>query len=341
MKKTWLLAITLCCSTILLAQNELVVQSNDKGLYVEHQIVPKENFYSVGRLFNVSPKDIASFNGLDMTHGLTIGQTVKIPLNERNFTQKAAKGRPLYYIVGTGEGLYKVSTRNKNVLMANLRKWNHLTNDNIATGKMLIVGYLDAPDANNIVAVAPNTATPQESQPHETGITAQAKKPVPEAQDAPVVEHKEAKPKEEVKEAVQKPEEAKPKATAVSERHPDVPGYVNQTPVAAGNPGYFKSQYELQSKSQPEKIDQTASAGIFKTASGWQDAKYYALLDHVEPGTIVKITNPTNNKSVYVKVLGEMSNVRQNQGYDLRISNAAASALQISETDKFIVRVNY
>ena len=43
----------------------------------------------------------------------------------------------------------------------------------------------------------------------------------------------------------------------------------------------------------------------------------------------------------YAKVLGEMSGIRQNQGYDVRISNAAASALNVSETDKFIVRVNY
>jgi hypothetical protein len=84
-----------------------------------------------------------------------------------------------------------------------------------------------------------------------------------------------------------------------------------------------------------------ATAGIFKTASGWQDAKYYALMDRVEPGTIVRITNPTNNKAVYAKVLGEMSGIRQNAGYNIRMSNAAASALQISDTEKFIVRVNY
>ena len=64
-------------------------------------------------------------------------------------------------------------------------------------------------------------------------------------------------------------------------------------------------------------------------------------MDHVEPGTIVKIVNPTNSKSIYAKVLGEMSGIRQNQGYDVRISNAAASALDVADPDKFIVRVNY
>ena len=108
-----------------------------------------------------------------------------------------------------------------------------------------------------------------------------------------------------------------------------------------GSGGYFKSQFDLQIKSQPAKADQPASAGIFKTSSGWQDAKYYALMDNVEPGTIIKVVNPTNNKAIFAKVLGEMSGIRQNQGYDVRISNAAASALDVSDTDKFIVRVNY
>ena len=64
-------------------------------------------------------------------------------------------------------------------------------------------------------------------------------------------------------------------------------------------------------------------------------------MDNVEPGTIVRITNPDNNKAIFAKVLGEMSGLRQNQGLEVRISNAAASALNVSDTDKFIVKVSY
>ena len=81
--------------------------------------------------------------------------------------------------------------------------------------------------------------------------------------------------------------------------------------------------------------------GIFKTTSGWQDAKYYLLIDKVLPGTIVKIINPANNKIIYAKVLGEMSGIRQNEGLNIRISNAAVAALEIPEQDKFIVKINY
>ena len=116
---------------------------------------------------------------------------------------------------------------------------------------------------------------------------------------------------------------------------------MNNPVLTATGEGYFKSQFEQQVKVHPPKVDETASTGIFKTASGWQDAKFYALIDKVEPGTIIKITNPTNGKAIYAKVLGEMSGIRQNQGYDVRISNAGAAALDVADQEKFIVRVNY
>ena len=105
--------------------------------------------------------------------------------------------------------------------------------------------------------------------------------------------------------------------------------------------GYFKSYFEQQVKTFPLSKEETVTSGIFKTNNGWQDAKYYVLIDGVEPGTIIKVTNPANNKIVYAKVLGEMKGIRQNEGLNIRISNATASALEITEQDKFIVKVNY
>ena len=105
--------------------------------------------------------------------------------------------------------------------------------------------------------------------------------------------------------------------------------------------GYFKNNFFQQVKASPVKKEQTVTSSIFKTISGWQDGKYYLLINGVEPGTIVKITNPSNSKTVYAKVLYSMDKIRENQGVDIRISDAAASTLAVSETDKFILKVNY
>ena len=323
MKKNFLLAVILFCSTILLAQNQLIVQNSDQGLYLSHKVAPKENFYSIGRLYHISPKDIEAFNGLDMNKGLAIGQTLKIPLNTSNFSQNASKGQPVYYVAGPKEGLYKVSQKNNGVLMADLRKWNKLSKDEVSAGQKLVVGFLVAPEVNNSVAV---TKTPEVKQ-------QEIKQPVEEKKEAVVVKQETAN----VTEENQRKQEAEKKVDPPAAR----PVSNVSTGESNANGGYFRSQFDLQIKSQPTKGDQTASAGIFKTSSGWQDSKYYALMDNVEPGTIIKVVNPTNSKAIYAKVLGEMSGIRQNQGYDVRISNAAASALDVSDTDKFIVRVNY
>jgi LysM repeat protein len=316
-----LLFITLLGGSVFAQQ--FIVQSSPKGPAIVHTVAPKENFYSLGRLYNIPPKDIAAFNGLEMERGLTIGQSVQIPLTAQNFSQDKTTQYPLYYVVGEKEGLYRVSVNNNKVQMASLRKWNNLSSDVTSAGQKLIVGYLVSSDAG--LANVPKTEV---QQTREATQLPKEEKPTPK--------------KEEEKALVKAPEPAPERKTeAVAERKPEQPRAITVASVNDGNGGYFKNTFELQVKVQPLQKDEMATAGIFKTASGWQDAKYYALIDNVEPGTIIRVVNPTNNKAVYAKVLDKMTGIRQNQGYDVRISNAAATALDIAETEKFFVRVHY
>jgi LysM repeat protein len=309
MKKIiFLVFVSLFCSWSF--AQEIIARHNDKGMFVMHTVSPKESFYSLGRLYNIPPKEIAAYNNLQMEGGLSVGQTINIPLSAVNFSQDKTSGYPVLYIVGEKEGLYRVSVNNNKVLMANLRKWNNLQSDAISAGQKLIVGYL------------------QTSDPAIAGVN---RPPLREVMEV-------AKMPEEKKEVVKK-EEEKPVQKPVVEKKQETK--VTNVSMNDGNGGYFKQDFDAQTKGQSLKKDEMVTAGIFKTASGWQDAKYYALIDGIEPGTIIRIVNPTNNKAVYAKVLDKMTGIRQNQGYNIRVSNAAATALEITETDKFFVRVNY
>lgn len=257
-------AIVLCAHA---QPAELMIKSGSKGLYLDHEVAPKEGLYAIGRLYNVNPTFMAEYNKIELT-GLAIGQVIHIPLTDTNFTQQSNKGVPVYYIAQENEGLLKVSHTNNKVTMQKLRDWNELQGDTIAAGKKIIVGFLMSTEmaafANQELAVA-----------------------------------------------------------AVTEQ------------------GYFKTSFDQQVKINPVLKNETVTAGIFKTTSGWQDAKYYLLINDVATGTIVKISNPENNKTVYAKVLGEMNGIRHNQGLDIRISNAACAALGVLDTEKFILKVNY
>jgi hypothetical protein len=67
--------------------------------------------------------------------------------------------------------------------------------------------------------------------------------------------------------------------------------------------GYFKSSFDQQ-ESQALLEERDCHAGIFKVSNGLQETKYYLLIDGVPSGTIVRVTNPDNNKAIYAKVLG-------------------------------------
>jgi len=335
MKRVLSLLSLICLPLLILAQTgELWVKNSDKGLYLEHKVMPKEGLFPLGRMYNVHPRHIANFNSLDFNKGLVLGQLIKIPLTDTNFNQKTNAGVPVYYKVGEKEGLMKVSTAHNKVLLENLRSWNKLETDNINFGSTVIVGFLVSKEMKPSVAVVTEEKKPEinkeeKKQPvKEENVVVE---PPVAIKDLPAGAG-ESKPIEIVKREEVKPVQVKQKEQVLS------------TPAAnieMSGEGFFKWHFEQQAKQQPAANDKTVTSGIFKTTSGWTDSKYYLLIDGIVPGTIVKVINPTNNKSVYAKVLGQMEGINMNKGLDIRISNAAASNLGITETDKFIVKVNY
>lgn len=318
-------SIAFFLSVNLVAQKgELNVKSGDKGMYLEHKVAPKESFYAIGRMYNVSPKFIASYNKLDLAKGLQIDQKLRIPLTDTNFIQKGNTGAPVYYKVGDKEGLSTVSKKNGGVLLADLRAWNNLSSDELKEGKKIIIGFLTG-STFPAVTLKAAPASPLSNAPVEVDNN---------DKNTPDIT-----PKEEKKIAEEEKKAAKEEKEVAKETPPPV---VKETKVlTAEGQGYFKNHYEQQLRISPATKNETVTSGIFKTTSGWEDAKFYMLIDKVQPGTIVKVMNPANNKTIYAKVLGEMSGIRQNQGLGIRISNAAAAALGIKEDDKFIVQVNY
>ena len=305
-------AVVFFLSPVVIAQQgDLIVKHSDKGLYIDHKVAAKESYYAISRLYNLHPKILASFNKLDFTKGLQIGQILKVPLSDTNFLQKGNTGAPVYYKAGANEGLMTVSRKHNDVSLANLRAWNNLNSDELKEGKKIVVGFLKGTGFPSVTL----KAAPAEP------VAKTETKPVVTTPAEPVIETK-PEPKPEVKKVE--------------------PVIVKEEPkkVVAEN-GYFMPHYNQQVRITPVTRTETVTAGIFKTSSGWQDMKYYLLIDKVQPGTIVKIVNPSNGSAVYAKVLGEMSGIRQNQGLGIRVSNAAAAALDVKEADKFVVQISY
>jgi LysM domain len=321
---------------------ELLVKSGSKGMYLEHKVAAKEGLFPIGRMYNVHPRHIANFNGIDFNKGLAIGQKINIPLTDTNFKQDVNKGVPVYYVTEK-ESLANISVKSK-AQIGDIRGWNNLTADDVTAGTKLIIGFLITNEMQNkVVTITPKTMAVEESVSNvKKQEASENKQPVNETKKEVVVE-------ESVSNVKKAEEQKKQKEPAVKETPPEVkeepkktePVVKPQESMNEDGTGYFKNNFFQQVKKVPVTKDQTVTSSIFKTQSGWQDGKYYLLINGVEPGTIVKITNPSNSKTVYAKVLYSMEKIRENQGVDIRISDAAASSLAVSETDKFILKVNY
>jgi rare lipoprotein A (peptidoglycan hydrolase) len=335
----------------------LIVQGATPDLYLVHVILPKENYYSVGRMYNIPPKELGTYNNLPFEKGLSLGQSIKIPLTQNNFSQgEPAKKEealvPVYHIVQPKEGLYHISVSYNRVPPELLKKWNNLPGEVVSNGARLIIGYLkvlkeQSPLAQKGVTM-PKTdvvTVPKEEKKEvvkpeiikeKPATTAKTKK---EKENSIVSTSKETKP-EKIEQKEIQPEKAEQKETKPEKDEPkEEMKTSSDKPAVNFSGGYFKKLYNSQTDNK-SIVKENGLAGVFKTTSGWTDGKYYCFHNIAPPGTVIKITNPGTGKSVYAKVLDAVPDIKQNNGLLLRLSNSAAEELGAGET-KFDCAISY
>ncbi|HMH24923.1 MAG TPA: LysM peptidoglycan-binding domain-containing protein [Puia sp.] len=375
---------------------ELVVEGQGGKLYLTHSVVAKETWYSIGRLYNIAPKEVSSFNGLTMDKPLSIGQELKVPLTAVNFSQTGLKAAPaetlvpVYHIIQEKEWMYRISVNHNKVPIPKLEKWNNINKDQVKAGMHLIVGYLKVktalsalaagagtPTSNAVAANPPanvkteapakeeaSTKTPGsqnpapptthagDKHPVEKPVTAQpsgtqpsGSRPVPPPSGTQAVTPQPSGST--ASSSLYKPVTVQPSGSSASLSHPstDRPAPVKpmedkalaEKPAGSSlhfNGGFFSGDFAETGKSL------NGPASTFKSTSGWQDGKYYALMNNVPVGTIVKITVSSTNKTVYAKILGQLPDMKESAGLTVRMSNAAAGELGEGES-RFNVEVKY
>jgi len=300
-----------------------------------HTVGPKETLFSIGRLYKVHPRELASFNNIPYESGLNIGQVLKIPskttlppvadLPPAEKTETVAKpiekaevkpveketapvkNKPVYHTVKKKENLYQISRLYNKVPVADLKKWNKLNSDALSEGMKLIVGY--QPGDGDVVKT-------EKTVPASIPETKPVENPVKIKEEKTTTNPVQPKPVEEI----EKPQ-------------------VEMSPAKDFNGGVFKTLYESQAKGNEEQKEEGLS-GIFKTTSGWSDGKYYCLHNSLPSGTIVKVTHNATGRSVYAKVLDAIPDIRMNEGLVLLISNSAANELGAGNAN-FNCTINY
>jgi LysM domain len=291
---------------------QLTIEGNSGKFYLTHIVVTKENWYSIGRLFNCPPHDIASFNNMAFDKPLDVGTNINIPLTSGNFDQKQMKSAgesliPVYHIVEDKEWMFKISSIYNDVPVTSLEKWNKIKRDDVKKGISLIVGFLRVKTDLSPLAIGvySNPATESTSA---TLSQTQAKQVI-----------------------TMVPNNSATTTPAIPVSNP--PDRVNNYAATHSNGGFFSVDYTGGGKSA------AGIAGTFKSTSGWTDGKYYALMNGIPVGTIIRVSG-SNGKTIYAKVLGQLPDMKESSGLLIRISNASSAELGMGE-GKFSVDVKY
>ncbi len=328
------------------AQDTLLIQGASPDLYLTHSVKKGETWYSLGRAYGLSPKEIAARNKMDMATGLSLGKAVLIPLNKNNFVQTKSAGagvRPVYHRVAEKETLYRIHVNYGKVPLDNVRDWNRLTGDGVQKDAFLIVGYVKGSGQSAVLPTAPvpapaDVAAAPAPKPAET-------KPQPVPQETrPVVSSSqtaapESKPKSQAPAPESKPV-TPPSQPAAPETRPveKAPTSLGRTPEVPE--GGFESSYNQQTGNGRDVTKEKGPGSWFKSNAVVGSGKYYALHNAAPRGTIVKVTNPLNGRSVYAKVLDAIPQLKANANLIIKLSDAAMDALGTNE-GRFYCELSY
>ncbi|OYU55593.1 MAG: hypothetical protein CFE25_11830 [Chitinophagaceae bacterium BSSC1] len=362
----WIIALLSC--TAVAAQTRLIAGGTGTSLYVSYIVPGGQPLGGVAEQFNVPLAVLAKYNTMNQDLHLRKGEEIRVPLSRENFIQRNIVGKyqPVYHQVKTGDNLSRISQRYNKLNIDTLKRWNLVTEDVVPDGRYLVVGFIHNNQSLNVTAAYQSIAYDSLPNPNVfdaakfgpktlTGEIKPTKIPLPEPPaELPVVVKTPVTtegPANNTAGATNNNAAAKNKNPGASISNPVFdrkPALVAPTLVQtegdfsyrprSNDEGYFAHTYNQRIKDRAYQY-LTGDASIFKTINGWNDRKFYVLINEIIPGTIVRVTAP-NKKSICAKVLGPLPETKGAAGLMIRLSNAAAAALGMDD-QRFLVSITY
>jgi len=346
--------VIICFFTLsVTAQDRLVVSGTGTNLYVTKIMTGPQSLSSVSDQYNVPLSVLAKLNNLNINFELRKGEDVKIPLTRDNFYQRNISGKvqPVYHIFKAGETLTKLAIRYNKINIDSLMHWNNLPDEIITDSKPIAIGFISNKKSQSSTAAYQAIAYDTLPNPNVLDAAkfgAKELKGELKPKQVPVPLPPAVLPIIAANNTTQKPVGTKNETS-------NGVGFLNKKPLLiaptlvqtegdysyrprSNDEGFFAHIYHDRIKDRAYQAI-TGDASIFKTISGWNDRKFYVLINEIIPGTIVRITS-INKKSICAKVLGPLPETKGAAGLVIRMSNAAAAALGV-EDQRFIVSITY
>ena len=305
-----ILALFLGLNTFAMKQDSIGMKNINGKKYVMHKVSKGEGVYGIAKKYNTSANEIYAANeGADK--GIKIDQVILIPRGgsgsgisvngngnaQTNTELKTTKKEKVYHTVSSGQTLSAIAKKfNTNVNQ--IKTWNNLKSDNINLGQKLIVGE--------------KTIT----------ITKPAIKPTNETKpDVIEVEQVEIIP--DLTMEVEKTEKTTPVVEAQVDKAAEI------TTAKVEEMPKVKEVLPVQSNYKVDDGDEVTEKGIADISSEGELSQDRSFILHptAKIGTIMMITNPTNNSAVFVRVVGTC---KTSNGIILKMSKSVAEKLGVN-----------
>lgn len=268
----------------------------------KHKVVSGDNLYAIAKKYNVTVADLAKANNLSTQTSLRIGQVLVIPGKNQEVkvvpATAASTVKAQLHVVAAGESLYSIAKK-YGVTVKDIQLWNSLSDANVKPGQRLVV------NKNNTAAI------------YKPGY-------VPSTPDTPYTEedNRTRGNYTEVSTEVISTEPIAPKTTE---------GLRTVSSVPAEYPAIF-SNY-----ANTYKIKKVRGAANY-LADNTSGNQFLAFYSGVETGSIIRVTNLMNKKTIYVKVVGKTPPADAAMEIVVKLSKKAAEELGALD-EKFLVEV--
>ncbi len=313
------------------AVNDSLILKKEKGVNLfYHQVEPRQNIYRIAKHYNVAQIDLKNANKL-IADTLSKGQLLKIPITKRNWINKIdqlsdykngqldnfkpeelAKDsiQQLYYIT---KGTWKIIDLAEYLQIPEsaLRKWNHISQKtlSIEANTILKIGFI-------LINKQPITPAPAQVKSNNPAPLASIQ-PTPTIE--PIKHDSVIISKDSSKTRTLQPETQNTKIQKL-----------------------YTSMYKPKDAIDEDELKQHGPALGFIADSAHVNTlkSYYALSNTIQVGRVVKVINPMNQQLIFVKILGKIPDLAENQHCIIKISPEAANELGAID-ERFLVDLFY
>ena len=219
----------------------------------------------------------------------------------------------VFYTVKKGETLFSIAQK-FGTTVDFLKQLNKMKADAVTEGQDILVPLTDSTDADVILAQKEAEAKRAQKELEEltAKIDAEKRKEQEQKDSMKITETKTI-----VKETETKKDDAKPVVT--------------------------KTEYTITTENYPEydieKVTETGQGKVM-TDNTINQAKDWVIRHNAPENTVILITNPVNNKTIYAKVVKNFTR-NENDALILYITKNTADYLELNKKDKFAVKISF